>query len=86
MPYFKGGDVIPYYLIIFTTNLNKENYKKIIPSPLLSRFTMKHIFEPLSLEVKNKYINDIADIYVLKDKKDELIEIAQSISSVPTLK
>lgn len=46
------------YLIIFTTNLNKENYKTVIPAPLLSRFTMKSLFEPISYEMKNKYIND----------------------------
>ncbi len=46
------------YLIVFTTNLNKDNYKKIIPSPLLSRFTMKSLFEPSSIEVRKQYIYD----------------------------
>ena len=46
------------YLIIFTTNLNNNNYKKEIPSPLLSRFTMKSLFEQMTIEDKNKYIED----------------------------
>ena len=44
------------YLIIFTTNLSNSNYKEIIPTPLLSRFTMKVLFEDLGIEIKNKYI------------------------------
>lgn len=46
------------YLIIFTTNLDENNYKDVIPSPLLSRFTMKVLFEQPSFEVKNKYIKE----------------------------
>lgn len=46
------------YLIIFTSNLNKKNYKDIIPAPLLSRFTMKSLFEPLDYSTKNKYVQE----------------------------
>lgn len=46
------------YLIIFTSNLNDDNYKNIIPAPLLSRFTMKTLFEPISFEEKSKYVRD----------------------------
>ena len=46
------------YLIIFTTNLKEDNYKDIIPAPLLSRFTMKALFEPVGYELKNKYVVD----------------------------
>ena len=46
------------YLIIFTSNLNEDNYKNIIPAPLLSRFTMKTLFEPISFEEKSKYVRD----------------------------
>lgn len=52
------------YLIIFTTNLKEENYKQIIPEPLLSRFTMKSLFEPVGYEIKNKYIIDKAKTLV----------------------
>ena len=54
------------YLIIFTTNLNEENYKEIIPAPLLSRFTMKVLFEPVGYEIKNKYINEKTKLLVEK--------------------
>lgn len=46
------------YLIIFTSNLNEKNYKDIIPAPLLSRFTMKALFEPLDYATKNKYVQE----------------------------
>jgi ATP-dependent Clp protease ATP-binding subunit ClpC len=55
------------YLIIFTSNLNENNYKDIIPAPLLSRFTMKTIFEPLDFATKSKYVKErcqrIVEIY-----------------------
>ena len=46
------------YLIIFTTNLQEKNYKEVIPAPLLSRFTMKALFEPVSNEEKSRYVNE----------------------------
>lgn len=62
------------YLIIFTTNLNNDNYKQVIPAPLLSRFTMKSLFEPISYEVKCKYIRDkcesLVSLYNEKYGKD----------------
>lgn len=62
------------YLIIFTTNLKEENYKEIIPAPLLSRFTMKALFEPVGYEIKNKYIVEktktIVEIYNDKYNKE----------------
>jgi len=42
------------YIIIFTTNLSKDNYKDIIPPPLVSRFTLKSFFEnPNNMEKKH---------------------------------
>lgn len=62
------------YLIIFTTNLKEENYKEVIPAPLLSRFTMKTLFEPVGYEIKNKYIirksKELVDLYNNKYKKN----------------
>ena len=57
------------YLIIFTTNLKEENYKEVIPAPLLSRFTMKALFEPVGYEIKNKYVTEKAKSLV--DKYNE---------------
>ena len=56
-------------LIIFTTNLKEENYKEVIPAPLLSRFTMKALFEPVGYEIKNKYVTEKAKSLV--DKYNE---------------
>lgn len=62
------------YLIIFTSNLNEKNYKEMIPAPLLSRFTMKSLFEPIDFATKNKYIQDkcknIVDKYNTQYAKD----------------
>ena len=60
------------YIIIFTTNLSKENYKEILPSPLLSRFTLKSFFESPNYSEKQafieKRINDLLHLY----KKEKL--------------
>ena len=60
------------YIIIFTTNLSKENYKEILPPPLLSRFTLKSFFESPNYSEKQafieKRINDLLHLY----KKEKL--------------
>lgn len=45
------------YVIIFTTNLSKENYKEILPAPLLSRFTLKCFFENPTNNEKTEFID-----------------------------
>lgn len=72
------------YLIIFTTNLKEENYKKVIPAPLLSRFTMKALFEPVGFEIKNKYIVEKAKALVEKynDKYGKTIDYADVIKKI----
>lgn len=44
------------YIIIFTTNLTKENFKDILPLPLISRFTLKSFFENPNHEEKLEFI------------------------------
>ena len=44
------------YVIIFTTNLSKNNYKEILPPPLVSRFTLKSFFEDPNNEEKQAFI------------------------------
>lgn len=62
------------YLIIFTTNLSENNYKNVIPEPLLSRFTMKALFQQLDYPTKNKYVRDktekLVNIYNKKYNKN----------------
>lgn len=72
------------YLIIFTTNLKEENYKEVIPVPLLSRFTMKALFEPVGFEIKNKYIVEKAKALVEKynDKYGKTIDYADVIKKI----
>ena len=72
------------YLIIFTTNLKEENYKEVIPAPLLSRFTMKALFEPVGFEIKNKYIVEKAKALVEKynDKYGKTIDYADVIKKI----
>lgn len=72
------------YLIIFTTNLKEENYKEIIPAPLLSRFTMKALFEPVGYEIKNKYIIEKTKTLVEKynNKYDKKINYADVIKQI----
>ena len=72
------------YLIIFTTNLKEKNYKEVIPAPLLSRFTMKALFEPVVFEIKNKYIVEKAKALVEKynDKYGKTIDYADVIKKI----
>ena len=43
-------------MIIFTSNLDKTNYKDKIPAPIISRFSMLYNFNDISTEEKNKFI------------------------------
>lgn len=72
------------YLIIFTTNLKEENYKEIIPAPLLSRFTMKALFEPVENEIKSNYIAEKTKILVEKynNKYDKEINYNDVIKQI----
>lgn len=45
------------YIIVFTSNLGKEEYQKKIPNPLKSRFDMVYYFTLLSVEEKEMFIN-----------------------------
>ena len=60
------------YIIIFTTNLSKDNYKEILPPPLVSRFTLKSFFEIPNNNEKlafiEKRISNLLSIY----KKEKL--------------
>lgn len=55
------------YIIVFTTNLSKNNYKEILPPPLVSRFTLKSFFENPNNEEKQafikKRINKLLSVY-----------------------
>lgn len=72
------------YLIIFTSNLNEKNYKNIIPAPLLSRFTMKVLFEPLDYATKNKYVQEkckkLVNIY--NEKYDKSINFKDVLKNI----
>lgn len=76
------------YLIIFTTNLNNDNYKQVIPSPLLSRFTMKSLFEPISYEIKCKYIKDKCEnlVSIYNKKYEKKIDVKTVIKKIDNKK
>ena len=44
------------YIIIFTSNLNESNYKKVIPESLFSRLSMRYEFIPLDYEDKHNFV------------------------------
>jgi ATP-dependent Clp protease ATP-binding subunit ClpC len=44
------------YIIVFTSNLNPDNYHAYIPEPLHSRFDMKYFFTPLVIDEKSHFI------------------------------
>lgn len=54
------------YMIIFTTNLEKENYLEKIPAPIISRFTMLYNFSDISISEKARFINYRIDQLIKK--------------------
>ena len=64
------------YIIIFTTNLSKNNYKEILPPPLVSRFTLKSFFEnPNDIEKLafiEKRINKLLTLYKAENLKPQI--------------
>lgn len=44
-------------MIIFTTNLDKDNYLEKIPAPIISRFTMLYNFSDISDQEKTRFVN-----------------------------
>ena len=72
------------YLIIFTSNLSENNYKDIIPAPLLSRFTMKALFEPLDYATKNKYVQEKCKklVNVYNEKYDKSIDFKDVLKNI----
>lgn len=49
------------YIVIFTANLNNNNFKEKIPEPLFSRIDMTYEFLPLTIEDKTRFINEFID-------------------------
>lgn len=49
------------YIVVFTANLNNDNFKDKIPEPLFSRFDMTCEFQSLSYDDKTKFVSDFVD-------------------------
>jgi ATP-dependent Clp protease ATP-binding subunit ClpA len=62
------------YIIVFTSNLSKEEYQKRIPDPLKSRFDMVYYFTLLSTREKEIFIADYTNELLAK------LELSQNIS------
>ena len=64
------------YIIIFTTNLSKDNYKEVLPPPLVSRFTLKSFFEsPNNVEKQvfiEKRINKLLSVYREENRQPKI--------------
>lgn len=60
------------YVIIFTTNLSKDNYKNYIPAPLVSRLTMKSSFDNPNNNEKNSFIEKRLNQLMRKYKYQKL--------------
>lgn len=71
------------YIIVFTSNLNKTDYSKILPAELRSRFDLVSNFKPLKIEEKRTFAASLLDKYLTKSKiivskedKQEIIKFA----------
>lgn len=63
------------YIIVFTSNMSKERYLKLVPDPLKSRFDMVYRFVELSSEEKIRFINESAKALVTKIYENTSIEV-----------
>ena len=57
------------YIIVFTSNMSKEKYFKLVPDSLKSRFDMVYRFVELSIQEKENFINEIANKLIDKISK-----------------
>lgn len=67
------------FIIIFTSNINKEDFQKRISPELRSRFDYKCIFTLLSNEDKEKYIEFRAKSIIKKVKLEYQIELSDNL-------
>lgn len=63
------------YIIVFTSNMSKETYLKLIPDPLKSRFDMVYRFVGLSIEEKTRFIYESARTLIEKIHDNTLINV-----------
>ncbi|MDX1907900.1 MAG: AAA family ATPase [Bacteroidia bacterium] len=69
------------FIIVFTSNISKENFKKIISPELRSRFDYKCIFTLLSDEDKMKYIEFRAESISKKVKSEFRIDLGEQLKT-----
>lgn len=67
------------FIIVFTSNIMKDDFKKIISPELRSRFDYKCVFSILSDEDKEKYIEFRANSISKKIKNEYNMEIAEQL-------
>lgn len=63
------------YIIIFTSNMDEEYYKKYIPDSLKSRFDMVYNFNDFTMEEKFVYIGNTAHKLIEKLKVEYKVEV-----------
>lgn len=63
------------YIIVFTSNISKERYLKLLPDPLKSRFDMVYRFVELSSEEKIRFINESAKALSTKIYENTSIKV-----------
>ncbi|WP_367377512.1 AAA family ATPase [Enterococcus gilvus] len=63
------------YIIIFTSNMDEEYYKKYIPDSLKSRFDMVYNFNDFTMEEKFVYIDNTAHKLIEKLRVEYKVEV-----------
>jgi MoxR-like ATPase len=70
------------YMIVFTSNMSQEQYKKHIPDSLKSRFDMIYYFEDLPDQDKRNFIYETAD--KLRERLFQQFSVSISIDRIKT--
>ena len=58
------------YIIIFTSNISDNDFRRIIPNEFISRLNMIYTFVPLNLDEKKQFVN-----FQIKSFKNKLINV-----------
>lgn len=69
------------FIIIFTSNISKENFRKVISPELRSRFDYKGYFSILKDEDKKKYVEFRVNSIITKFNRDTDNELSDSFKS-----
>ena len=63
------------YIIVFTSNVLKEDFSKLIPNSLVSRFDLVYRFVELSVQDRKEFIKEFAEELIAKMAEEKTVNL-----------